>query len=121
MADDLDDLSGSLEQVQSRLQEVVALLQDADHLDADARQSLAGLAEEMHTLLEATTVPSDEEVRLVQRATEVIDALHRQHPPGALSAARGRLDQAVLSAESRAPLVAGLGRRFLDVLANLGI
>jgi hypothetical protein len=103
------------------LQEVVALLRDADHLDADARQSLAALAEEMQRFLDTTSAPTDEELHLVQRATEVIDALHRQHPPSALSAARGRLDQAVLSAESRAPMVAGLGRRFLDVLANLGI
>ena len=40
---------------------------------------------------------------------------------GVLSAARERLEGAIVGVESRAPRIAGLGRRLLETLANLGI
>jgi hypothetical protein len=121
MADETDAGRGSLSNVQERLQEVASLLGDATHLDPAARQALAGLAEEMRSALAATNVPSDEELRLAQHATQLIDALHRQQQSNVVTAARQRLDKAILSTEFRAPVLAGLGRQLLDLLATLGI
>ena len=121
MADETSKGAGTPSQVQERLHEVARLLRDAKHLDKDARQALADLAEEIRTVFAATTVPSDEEVRLAQHASQLIDALHRQHQSNVVAAARDRLDEAVISAGSRSPLLAGLSRQLLDLLATLGI
>jgi hypothetical protein len=47
--------------------------------------------------------------------------MHRRDAPGSLAAARDRLEAALLATESTAPLTAGLARRLLDALANIGI
>ena len=41
--------------------------------------------------------------------------------PGTSATDRGRLEQAILAAEARAPVLAGVAHRLLDVLADLGI
>jgi hypothetical protein len=38
-----------------------------------------------------------------------------------LTAGRDRLERAILAVESQSPLAAGLARRLLDALANIGI
>jgi hypothetical protein len=51
----------------------------------------------------------------------MIQALQQQRGPGYLTAARNRLGEAALRAEVEAPLAAGIARRLIDTLANLGI
>jgi len=58
---------------------------------------------------------------LAETTAHFVQALHRRHEPGGLSGARDRLEQAIVGAEARAPVVAGVARRVLDALSNWGI
>jgi hypothetical protein len=58
---------------------------------------------------------------LAESTALLAHAVHRQETPGLLAAARDRVEAAILAAESKAPLTAGLVRRLLDTLANIGI
>lgn len=107
--------------VPARLHEVARLLRDVRHLDPEAQKALADLADELADALGASGVPSAEEVRLAQRAGELIAALHERPDTGPPPAARHRLQEAIVAAEARAPFAAGLARQLLDALANLGI
>jgi hypothetical protein len=82
---------------------------------------LADLIDELGNAAGSAEMPPAEVSHLAESTTQFIQALHRRHEPGRLTAARNRLEQAVLQAESRAPVAAGVARRVLDALANLGI
>ncbi len=103
----------------ARLRELARLLREADHLDPEAQQSLADLADELADSLGKSAVPTAEEVELGQLAEQLIEALHREEPP--VAATRHRLQEAILAAETRAPFTAGIAQRLVDALANLGI
>jgi hypothetical protein len=47
--------------------------------------------------------------------------LHEQQGRGPLDQIRDRIDQAIGRAEAEAPVLAGVVRRFVDALANIGI
>jgi hypothetical protein len=106
--------------VPARLRELARLVREADHLDPKAQQSLADLAEQMADRLSQPHTPSPEEVELGQLAGELIEALQSEEkaPP---ASARHRFQEAIVAAETRAPLAAETARELLDVLANLGI
>jgi len=107
--------------VPARLREVARLLRQADHLDPEAQQSLAALAEELADALGSSSVPSAEEAELGQLAGQLIEELHRDEGAVPAEATRHRLQEAILAAEARAPFAAGLAQRLLDALANIGI
>ncbi len=67
----------------------------------------------------AAAAPADMN-RLTERATHLLQALQHQHDPGVLETAPDRLEEAVLR-ESEAPVAAGVFRRLLDALANIGL
>ncbi len=106
--------------IPARLHEVARLLRDAQHLDPEAQQSLANLADELANTLSASGVPSAEEAQLGQLAGQLIQALHKGEEAPVV-ATRDRLQSAILRAEARAPFAAGLARQLLDAIANLGI
>jgi hypothetical protein len=58
---------------------------------------------------------------LANTAANLARALHQQHNPTLLSAAKQRLEQAALRAEAQVPMATGVARRLLDTLADLGI
>jgi hypothetical protein len=103
------------------LREVAELLRQADHLEPEAQQTLAELVEELGEALATAPLPAEQSAQLAQTAIHLADAVHRQHTQGVLSAARERLDQAAVGVEARAPFVAGVARRLLEALSNLGI
>jgi len=105
--------------VPDRLRELARLLRQADHLEPEARQSLADVAEELADSLGSRGVPSAEEAQLGELAGQLIEELHREDAPAA--ATRHRLQEAILAAEARAPSAADLAQRLLDALANIGI
>jgi hypothetical protein len=107
--------------VPARLREVARLLRETDHLDPEAQKSLADLADELANTLGASGVPSAEEVQLANLAGQLIQALRRPAGTAPVAATRHRLQEAIVAAEARAPFAAGLARRLLDVLADLGI
>ena len=66
-------------------------------------------------------VSAAEAAHLSESTARLIEGLHGRHDEGVLAAARDRLEGAVVGAEARAPVVAGVARRLLEALANLGI
>jgi Domain of unknown function (DUF4404) len=103
----------------ARLRELAGLVREADHLEPEAQDSLASLADEMANTLSKSHVPTAEEAELGHLASELIEALHREETPAA--GTRHRLQEAILAAETRAPFAATIARQLLEALANLGI
>jgi hypothetical protein len=111
----------SVQEVQAKLHEVARMLQGSTSLDSEAQQILAELVDELGVALQASTTPPAEVARLAASAAHLAEALHHQRDQGFLGKARDRLGAAVLQAEAKAPVAAGVARRLLDVLANIGI
>jgi hypothetical protein len=107
--------------VRARLQNISESLRKADHLDPQAQRELAGLVEELGKAIDFAPVPSGELAHLTDSATHLLQALEQRRDTGVITAARERLERAIVSAESRAPFVAGIAQRLLATLANLGI
>jgi hypothetical protein len=107
--------------LQARLHEIAQLLRQTHHLGPEAQQALARLADDLGQVPEMATLPSAEAAQLLERTTALVEALHQQPGEGLLAASRDRLEQALYVIGARAPLVAGIARRLLDTLANLGI
>jgi hypothetical protein len=47
--------------------------------------------------------------------------MHREEAAGVMKAARERLEEAAVAAENSAPMLAGLARRLVEALSNIGI
>ncbi len=121
MAEQLPPNSSFPPEVRESLQKVSRLLHEARHLGPEAQRTLADLVDELANALAAGGVSAAEAAHLSERTARLLEAVEGQHDEGVLNAARERLEEAVVGAESRAPVVAGVARRLLDALANLGI
>jgi hypothetical protein len=111
----------SLAELQARLHDVTRLLRDSTSLDPETRGVLAELVDELTAALQASNAPPAGVAQLAASAAHLAEALHHQQDQGLLAKARDRLGVAVLQAEAHAPLAAGVARRLLDALANIGI
>ena len=107
--------------VQTSLHTIAEILRDPRPLSHEVRDVLAELIDELGRALSDTAVPPAEVAHLAESTALLTQAVHRRDAPGILGEARDRLDAAILGAESKAPLLAGLARRLLDTLANIGI
>jgi hypothetical protein len=107
--------------VQPSLYAVAEMLRDPHPLSREVRAALADFVDELGTALAGSSVPPAEVTHLADSAAQLVKAVHAQDAPGVLAAARDRLEAAILVTESKAPLAAGLARRLLDALANIGI
>jgi|SRR6516162_7526330 hypothetical protein len=107
--------------VQPSLHAVAEILRDPHPLSLEVRRALAEFVDELGTALAGSAVPPAEVTHLAESAAHLVKAVHRRDAPGLLAAARRRLEAALLATESTAPLAAGLARRLLDALANIGI
>jgi hypothetical protein len=107
--------------VQASLQTIAKVLRDPQPLSLETREVLADLVDELGAGLATAPAPPAEVIHLANSAARLVQAVHRQAAPGLLEDARRRLDAAILNAESNHPLTAGLARRLLDALANIGI
>ena len=107
--------------VRAQLHAISELLRHTSRLTPQAQALLADLVEELGQSLDSKSVPSAEVARLTECAAHLVQAVHHDHEPGLLEAARNRLDRAVLAVESEAPGLAGLARRLAQMLADLGI
>jgi hypothetical protein len=107
--------------VQVSLHTIAEILRDPHPLSSEARAVFAELVDELGRVLEMATVPPAEVAHLAESTAQLAQVVHRQETPGLLAAARNRVEAAILAAESKAPLTAGLARRLLDTLANIGI
>jgi len=106
--------------IQSSLQAVAKLLREPQPLSAEAKDALAGYVEELSALLGNPQAPPEAVRHLADSTAHLVEAVHRRDR-GLIASARDRLEQAILNAESHAPVAAGVARRVLDALANIGI
>jgi hypothetical protein len=58
---------------------------------------------------------------LSESVAHLVDAVHARSDKGLLSAARDRVDKAIIAAEDASPVFAGLVRKLVDALSSLGI
>ena len=107
--------------VQASLHAIAEVLRQPRPLDHDSREALAALVDELGTSLATAPVPPAEVAHLAESTAKLVQAVHRQAAPSVMTAARDRLESAILAVESQSPLAAGLARRLLDALANIGI
>jgi hypothetical protein len=108
-------------EIQHRLQTIAQRLREARHLEPEAQQELAAIVEELGKALAAAPLPSTELAHLSDSTAHLVHALHEKHDTGLLASARNRLQEAIVRAETRAPVAAGLARQLVDTLSNLGI
>jgi hypothetical protein len=107
--------------IQASLHTIAEILRDPHPLSPEARKALAELMDELGALLATPSVPAEALGHLAQSTAHLVQVTHRRADAGLVAAARDRLEQAILGAESQAPLAAGIARRVLDALANIGI
>src|SRR5437879_1033742 len=93
--------------VRARLHAISERLRELHHLGPETQREVAELVEEMGKALGAAPVPSPELAHLTDSAAHLLHSLQEQHDTNVLTAARERLDKAILGAESQAPFVAG--------------
>jgi len=121
MADEIAPAEKDPAKIQARLHDLAQLLREADHLEPATQQALAELADELANRAEFTKASSAEATHLLETSAHVIDMLQRTPDTTIPITMRDRLERAILAAEARAPVLAGIAHRLLDVLADLGI
>ena len=107
--------------IQNRLQTIAQRLRQAGHLDPQAQKELADIVEELGKTLAACPLPAADMAHLSDSTAHLVQALHEKHDTGLLASARDRLEEAIVRAEAGAPVVAGVARRLVETLSNLGI
>jgi hypothetical protein len=106
--------------VQASLQAVARLLREPHPLSAEAQDALAGYIDELSALLANPQAPPEAVRHLADSTAHLVEAVHHRDE-GLITLARARLQQAILGAEAQAPVAAGVARRVLEALANIGI
>ena len=106
--------------VESDIEELARRLGGVEHLEPEARATLAGLLRKLAAELDLAE-PSTQKDQLAETAAHLVRAVKDQHEPGLVEAARERLEQAVARAETKAPVATDLVLQLIDVLAGLGI
>lgn len=121
MSDRPESVTPSVAQLQARLYEISQLLRETRTIEERARRDLAEMVDELGKVLESAPAPPTEVAHLIESTAHLAEALHHQHDRGLLSRARDRLEEAVVRAEVSHPFAAGLAKRLLETLANIGI
>jgi hypothetical protein len=107
--------------VREVLHAIAELLRDVPPLGPEAQQLLAEIIDELSRSLEAETVPPAELSSLAQHVSELISAAHAGEDTGLIGSLRAQVERLAAAVESRAPLVAGLTRRLIETLSEIGI
>jgi hypothetical protein len=107
--------------VQHDLHELARRLREARHLKAEDQRTLSDLLDELAEALGPAAGTSAEKDRLAQAAAQLAESLHRPPAPGLVAAAKERLEEAAVHAETDAPVATGIIWRLVEALSNLGI
>ncbi len=103
------------------LHTIAQLLREADHLEPETQARLAALADELSQAVRLNVVPSAELAHLTASTAALVEMVRHQREAHVVAAGRQRLAEAIVNVESAVPNVAGIGRRILEALTNLGI
>jgi hypothetical protein len=109
------------DKVQSNLREVAKVLRSARHLGPEAQTALADLVDELGQTVNPAALSAEAAEHLADSASHLAEGLEGRRNETLLAAARHRLEEVALRAETEAPTLAGIVRRLLDALADLGI
>ncbi len=107
--------------VQARLHELAQFLRQAKNLTPVARQTLADLVAELSQDLKPDTLSPAEKAHLADTVAQLTRTLQEVPARGRSPSTHGRLEQALVRAETDNPVAAGFLQRLLDAIANLGI
>jgi hypothetical protein len=106
--------------MESNTEELARRLGGFEHLEPEARATLAGLLRKLAAELEHAQ-PSAHKEQLAEGASQLVRSVKIQHEPRLVAAARERLEEAVARAEAKAPVATELVLQLIDILARLGI
>ena len=120
MSDPLPPSPGASE-VQAQLRSIAQILHQHRQLGPDAQELLAKLVEEMSDELGSRNVSAQELNHLAEAASHLLQTIKQPQEPRKAASARDRLEAAISRIESEHPTVAGIARRFVDALGELGI
>jgi hypothetical protein len=121
MPDEPTSVSQDPQQIRAKLHDLARSLRDTENLEPATKQALADLADELAAKSDFTKNSPGEVAHLLSASAHVMDLLNRTPEVTIPLSTRERLEQAILAAETRAPVLAGLAHRLLDVLSDLGI
>jgi hypothetical protein len=121
MPEPLPPESSASSGVRASLHVIAEILRDPHPISHEVREVLAAFVDELGETLTSSTAPPAEVAHLADSAVQLVRAVNRKEAPGILASARDRLDAAILAAQTKNPLTAGLVRRLLDALADIGI
>jgi hypothetical protein len=107
--------------VQRQLQAIAQLLREVPPLGVEAQRLLADLLDELGRDLNSAIVAPAEVAHLTDSVAHLVRSVHAQTEKGVLAGARDQVDKAIVAAEGKAPVFAGLVRQLVDALSSFGI
>jgi hypothetical protein len=111
----------SVPEIQARLRQVSRMLRESSSMEPSSQRALAELVDELNKALATAQLPAAEVAELAVSTAHIAEALHHEHDRSLLGKARDRLQEAILSAEAKAPNAVALAGRVLNALAEWGI
>jgi hypothetical protein len=107
--------------VQFHLRTIAQVLHQGQHLGPEVQELLAKFVEELGNILDSALVPSSEVAHLSECAAQLIQAAHGRQEKPKITAAKDRLERAIVAVEAKFPALADVGSRIVDTLSGLGI
>src|SRR5262249_4896116 len=120
MSEPLPTVSSDPTAIGVSLHDLAHVLREARHLEPETQLALADLLDELGRAL-TPALAASETAHLADSAAHVSAALHQRHNRGLLQRIKEQLEATAVRADDRAPVLAGILRRLIDTLANLGI
>lgn len=116
-----DSTPSNADDVRDRLHAIAQSLRQSGPMPAESRKLLADLVEELGHAVPGESGSAETWRHLGEHAAQLAEAIREDHEPGLLESARDRLSQTVVAAETEAPILSGIAKRFIQALSDLGI
>ncbi|WP_406698521.1 hypothetical protein V5E97_06530 [Singulisphaera sp. Ch08] len=100
------------------IEKLAQRLREAEHLEPEVRAEMADLLADLTAVLHP---PEPQTEALAESTAQLVRAVSDQHEPGLIEAAKERLEEAVVRAETKAPVATEIVLRLIDVLSGIGI
>ncbi|MFO0967276.1 MAG: DUF4404 family protein [Gemmataceae bacterium] len=110
----------SVEVIQAQLLSVARLLQDVHPLSVESQHLIGALVAGLSDALSDPTLSPAKLAEFTEATAHLVEAVHHEEHQR-ISGLRDRLQLAAAEVESHYPTLAGLGRRLIEALSNIGI